>query len=112
MTASESTAVDRLTDLVRSAPISYHAAAEVAALAQQAGFDLLDERSDWPDAPGSYVVVRDGAVIAWRRPEAASPASPFTEAKLLLIVMEPVTAPRNFVMASDAMVELIDMTAG
>jgi aspartyl aminopeptidase len=64
-------------DFIRDSPSSYHAAAAVAARLEAAGFERLDERDEWPAGPGKRVVVRDGAVIAWVQPDAASPRTPF-----------------------------------
>lgn len=49
-------------------PSSYHAAEAVAARLVAAGFERLDESAAWPGGDGARrcVVVRDGAVIAWR----------------------------------------------
>nr|WP_235508419.1 M18 family aminopeptidase [Agromyces sp. Soil535] len=64
-------------DFIPDSPSSYHAAAAVAARLEAAGFDRLDERDEWPSGPGRRVVVRDGAVIAWVQPDAATPTTPF-----------------------------------
>ena len=64
-------------DFIRDSPSSYHAAAAVAARLEAAGFERLDERDEWPAGAGRHVVVRDGAVIAWVQPEAATAATPF-----------------------------------
>lgn len=58
------------------APTSYHTAAAVAARLRAAEFEQLDERDEWPRRPGRYVLVRDGAVVAWVVPAAAGPTSP------------------------------------
>lgn len=60
--------VQDLADFVRAAPSSYHAAEEAARRLEAAGFTRLDEHRDFPAAPGGYVVVRDGAVMAWVLP--------------------------------------------
>ncbi|WP_413318096.1 M18 family aminopeptidase [Agrococcus sp. 1P02AA] len=65
-----------LADFVDASPSSYHAAAEVARRLQGAGFAALDETDAWPETPGSYLVVRDGAVIAWVVPERATATTP------------------------------------
>ncbi len=65
-----------LAAFVAASPSSYHAAAEVARRLQDSGFTALDETSDWPHAPGKYLVVRDGAVIAWVVPDSATPTTP------------------------------------
>ena len=69
-------AFDALARLVLDSPTSYHAAEAVARRCADAGFERLDELDSWPSAPGGYVVVRDGAVIAWRIPEDADPVTP------------------------------------
>ena len=66
-----------LAAFVEAAPSSYHAAAEVARRVENAGFTRLAETDAWPVTPGRYVVVRDGAVIAWVVPEGAGPTTPF-----------------------------------
>jgi aspartyl aminopeptidase len=66
-----------LAAFVEAAPSSYHAAAEVSRRVENAGFTRLAETDAWPTAPGRYVVVRDGAVIAWIVPEGAVATTPF-----------------------------------
>jgi aspartyl aminopeptidase len=66
-----------LADFVAASPSSYHAAAEVARRLEEAGFTRLDEEAEWPQQRGGrFVVVRDGAVIAWTVPEDAAPTTP------------------------------------
>lgn len=65
-----------LAAFVAASPSSYHAAAEVARRLRDSGFTTVDETSDWPHTPGKYLVVRDGAVIAWVVPDSATPTSP------------------------------------
>lgn len=63
---------DDLADFVAASPSSFHAAAEVARRLEDAGFASLVEAEAWSLAAGGrYVVVRDGAVIAWVVPRAA-----------------------------------------
>ncbi|KIC59960.1 M18 family aminopeptidase [Microbacterium hominis] len=63
---------DDLADFVAASPSSFHAAAEVARRLEDAGFTSLVEAEAWSLAAGGrYVVVRDGAVIAWVVPRAA-----------------------------------------
>ncbi len=64
-------------DFVTASPTAVHAAAVVRDRLVAAGFAELDETAAWPADPGAYVVVRDGAVIAWRVPEGAGPTTPF-----------------------------------
>ncbi|MFC7401576.1 M18 family aminopeptidase [Citricoccus sp. GCM10030269] len=61
-----------LADFVMASPSSYHAAAEVARRLEAAGYVRVDEQRDFPAGPGGYVLVRDGAVMAWRIPDAGS----------------------------------------
>lgn len=66
-----------LADFVAASPSSYHAAAEVARRLEDAGFVRLDEEQAWEVAPGGrYVVVRDGAAIAWTVPTDATVTTP------------------------------------
>lgn len=63
-------------DFIAAAPSSYHAAAEVARRLTAAGFVALAETDAWPAGAGRYLVVRDGAVIAWVVPEGAAATTP------------------------------------
>ena len=66
-----------LADFVAASPSSYHAAAEVARRLEDAGFVRLEEEDAWEVTPGGrYVVVRDGAAIAWTMPADATTATP------------------------------------
>lgn len=68
---------DDLADFVAASPSSFHAAAEVARRLRGVGFVELDESEAWPAQPGGqFFVVRDGAVLAWVVPAAASAATP------------------------------------
>jgi aspartyl aminopeptidase len=58
-----------LADFVSAAPSSYHAAAELARRLVAAGFTEQRETEPW-QAGGKRYVVRDGAVVAWRVPDA------------------------------------------
>ncbi|MEJ3405153.1 M18 family aminopeptidase [Rathayibacter sp. YIM 133350] len=69
--------ISDFTAFLQASPSSYHAAAESARLLEAAGFQRLSEAEAWPAEPGDYVVVRDGALIAWRVPEAAGGTTPF-----------------------------------
>lgn len=61
-----------LAAFVAASPSSFHTAAEVARRLTDVGFSRLDEDAPWPSQPGGrFVVVRDGAVIAWAVPRAA-----------------------------------------
>ena len=66
-----------LADFVAASPSSYHAAAEMARRLEQAGFARLYEQDAWEITPGGrYVVVRDGAAIAWTVPVDAVATTP------------------------------------
>ena len=65
-----------LADFVEASPSSHHAAAEVARRLQESGFAALDESEAWPSSAGRYLVVRDGAVIAWVVPGSATATTP------------------------------------
>ncbi|GAT73683.1 M18 family aminopeptidase 2 [Microbacterium sp. HM58-2] len=66
-----------LADFVAASPSSYHAAAEVARRLETAGFERLREEDAWEiRAGGRYVVVRDGAAIAWSVPADATATTP------------------------------------
>lgn len=64
-------------DFLSKSPSSYHAAAEVAARLEAAGFARQDETGQWSAAPGGHVMVRGGAVMAWFVPEGANADSAF-----------------------------------
>jgi aspartyl aminopeptidase len=78
MTTPASAAFAELRDLVVASPTSYPAAEAVAAQLTAEGFTRLDERDEWKLAAGGYVVVRDGAVIAWVVPERDAASAPVT----------------------------------
>lgn len=66
-----------LADFVAASPSSYHAAAEVARRLENTGFTRLDEEAAWEvTSGGRYVVVRDGAAIAWTVPADATALTP------------------------------------
>lgn len=66
-----------LADFVAASPSSYHAAAETARRLEDAGFARLDEEQAWEISQGGrYVVVRDGATIAWTVPADATATTP------------------------------------
>ena len=75
-----SDALEHVHDLgayVSASPSSFHAVREGVRRLTAAGFTELDERADWPAAPGRYVTVRDGAFIAWIVPADAGPHTGF-----------------------------------
>jgi len=77
---SLSNAADHIQDLgayVSASPSSYHAVHEAARRLDEAGFTGLDELQPWDGGPGSFYMVRDGALMAWVVPEGAGPATGF-----------------------------------
>ncbi|MBU8578888.1 M18 family aminopeptidase [Brevibacterium luteolum] len=68
--SAPSTVAADLSSFVYASPSSFHAAANVRERLVSAGFSELDEADAWQlRAGGKYVVVRDGAAIAWVMPE-------------------------------------------
>ncbi len=95
-----------LADFVSASPSSYHAAAEVARRLEEVGFTRLDELEDWPAQPGGrFVVVRDGAVIAWVVPADAAPTMPaqilgaHTDSPGFKLKPQPTTGSRGWLQA-------------
>lgn len=77
VTAAARAHADDLAAFVAASPSSFHAAQEVARRLTDAGFTALDEQEGWPAQPGGrYLVVRDGAVLAWVVPASATPTTP------------------------------------
>ena len=75
-----SAALDHVSDLaafIEASPSSHHAAAEAARRLAAAGFLEQDESAEWSSEPGGHYVLRDGALIAWRIPDAARSFLPF-----------------------------------
>jgi aspartyl aminopeptidase len=83
-----------LARFVEASPSSFHAVAEAGRRLDAAGFTQLQEADDWSGSPGKrkptsgkptagkptsgkHYVIRDGAIIAWIRPAAASATTPF-----------------------------------
>lgn len=69
--------VNDLASFVAASPSSFHAADEAARRLEEAGFTRLDEREAWDLKSGKYLVIRDGAIIAWVQPEAATATTGF-----------------------------------
>ena len=61
----------RLCDFLRQSPTPWHAAGNMAARLEQAGFQRLGEKADWQLTPGKryYVTRNDSAIIAFQLPE-------------------------------------------
>ena len=66
-----------LADFVQASPSSFHAVAEVARQLSAAGFVALSEADAWDAGAGSYFVVRDGAIVAWRQSQGAKATTPY-----------------------------------
>jgi aspartyl aminopeptidase len=69
--------VDDLVDFIEACPSSYHTAMEVARRLGEAGFATQTETDAWDSSPGGHVLIREGAVLAWRIPDGADGLSPF-----------------------------------
>jgi aspartyl aminopeptidase len=96
-----------LTDFVAASPSSYHAAAEVARRLEDAGFTRLREEDSWPaPAGGRYVIVRDGAAIAWTVPTDATATTPVqifgahTDSPGFKLKPQPTTGSRGWLQAA------------
>ena len=96
-----------LADFVAASPSSYHAAEEVARRLEAAGFTRLDETAEWPaQAGGRFVVVRDGAAIAWAVPADAVPTTPVnvlgahTDSPGFKLKPKPTTGSRGWLQAA------------
>ncbi|GGD62245.1 M18 family aminopeptidase [Microbacterium murale] len=100
------THAEDLADFVAASPSSYHAAEEVAQRLESVGFARLDEGDAWPtQAGGRFVVVRDGAVIAWVVPKDAAPTTPsqifgaHTDSPGFKLKPQPTTGSRGWLQA-------------
>lgn len=58
-----------LISFLQSSPSSFHAAQQVVDRLSAVGATVVDESAPWPSEPGSYVLRRDGAAVAWIVPE-------------------------------------------
>jgi aspartyl aminopeptidase len=101
------THADDLIDLVAASPSSLHAAEAVAGRLVAAGFTRLVETQAWDVAPGGrYVVVRDGAVLAWAVPLAAGATTGFhvlgahSDSPGFRLKPEPTTGTRGWLQAA------------
>jgi aspartyl aminopeptidase len=95
-----------LADFVAASPSSYHAAEEIARRLESIGFARLDEADAWPAQPGGrFVVVRDGAAIAWVVPTDAEPTTPaqifgaHTDSPGFKLKPQPTTGSRGWLQA-------------
>jgi aspartyl aminopeptidase len=69
--------LDSLASFIQASPSSFHAVAEVARQLTAGGFAELDEGDAWDAGAGSYFVIRDGAIVAWRQPASAEATTPY-----------------------------------
>ncbi|MDF2746433.1 MAG: putative family aminopeptidase [Propionibacteriaceae bacterium] len=69
--------VDDLVDFIQACPSSYHTAMEVARRLRQRDFAIQAETEAWDTSPGGHVLIREGAVMAWRIPNGADGLTPF-----------------------------------
>ncbi|MFJ2553917.1 M18 family aminopeptidase [Microbacterium sp. NPDC087591] len=98
---------DDLADFIAASPSSYHAAAEIARRLEAVGFTRLNEEDSWPSqAGGRYVVVRDGAAIAWVVPTDAAATTPVqifgahTDSPGFKLKPQPTTGTRGWLQAA------------
>jgi len=96
-----------LADFVAVSPSSYHAASEVARRLEEIGYARLHEEDAWPaQAGGRYVVVRDGATIAWTVPTDAVATTPVqvfgahTDSPGFKLKPQPTTGSRGWLQAA------------
>ncbi|SJN16610.1 aspartyl aminopeptidase [Microbacterium esteraromaticum] len=96
-----------LSDFVAASPSSYHAAEETARRLQEAGFTRLEEADEWPtQAGGRFVIVRDGAAIAWAVPADATSTTPahilgaHTDSPGFKLKPQPTTGARGWLQAA------------
>ena len=104
MSASD-TYIDGFSEFLQASPSSYHAAEEVARALEERGFTRLDEADDWAADAGRWVIVRDGAVLAWAVPDGAGALTPFriigahTDSPGFKLKPHPSTATRGWLQA-------------
>lgn len=98
---------DDLADFIAASPSSYHAAAEIARRLEAVGFTRVNEEDSWPSqAGGRYVVVRDGAAIAWVVPTDAAATTPVqifgahTDSPGFKLKPQPTTGTRGWLQAA------------
>jgi len=69
--------LESLGSFISASPSSFHAVAEAARQLADVGFVELDEASSWEPGAGSFFIVRDGAIVAWKQSAAATATTPF-----------------------------------
>ncbi|MFS0895521.1 M18 family aminopeptidase [Microbacterium sp. 179-I 3D3 NHS] len=96
-----------LADFVAASPSSYHAAEAIARRLEGSGFARLREDEAWPAQQGGrFVVVRDGAAIAWTVPTDAGATTPahifgaHTDSPGFKLKPQPTTGSRGWLQAA------------
>ena len=69
--------IDGLRSYLDASPSPFHGAATAGQRLTAAGFVDVELADAWVDLPALGCVVRDGALVAWRTPESATPTTPF-----------------------------------
>lgn len=69
--------IDDLAAFVAASPSSYHTVAEAARRLEAEGFVRVSEHDEWNAQFRRAFILRDGAIVAWSRPESAQPTTPF-----------------------------------
>jgi aspartyl aminopeptidase len=69
--------LESLRGFIQASPSSFHAVAEVGRRLTIAGFVSLSETDSWDAGAGSFFVIRDGAIVAWRQADGAGPTTPY-----------------------------------
>lgn len=70
--------IDDLSGFITASPSPFHAVSEVARRLTSAGYTRVFEHEPWPgESTRTEFTVRDGALIAWALPAAASAITPF-----------------------------------
>ncbi|MFT0761640.1 M18 family aminopeptidase [Actinomyces sp. F1_1611] len=64
-------------DYLNASPSPFHAAHEAGRQLAEAGFVEVDEKQQWPSEPGSYFLIRSGALAAWIIPPKVSQTAGF-----------------------------------
>lgn len=97
--------LESLAAFVAASPSSFHAVAEVGRQLTAGGFTELVETDDWTAGSGSFFVVRDGAIVAWRQPKPAGATTPFriigshTDSPGFKLKPQPTTAAHGWLQA-------------
>lgn len=68
---------DRLAAFLDASPSPFHAVESAAILLEDAGFTRVAETEATPTAPGRYLTLRGGSLIAWSTEADLAPSAPF-----------------------------------